>query len=152
MKKHLLFLLLAMSMPLFAQTSYSTTADGCGSKNLGWCQLYAVDQNGNQFRIVLDNRYTSSGTQINTLTVYAADNSSTPLLTSHGTFSGFVGNPNGTRSSYYGAGSFLSDDSTVGGNFSFYAYYVATCSGRGCGPVVIGWHFNVLMGSTATAN
>src|SRR5215468_8343945 len=51
----------------------------------------------------------------------------------------------GTRNSYYGVGSFLSDDGTVGGNFQFYAYYVGSCSGRGCGPVVVSWHFNVLM-------
>ena len=34
MKKQLLFLLLAMSMPLFAQnTTYTTTQDGCGGKS-----------------------------------------------------------------------------------------------------------------------
>jgi len=148
MKKHLLFLLLAMSMPLFAQTTYTTTADGCGAKNLGYCHLPVMDQNGQQFDLTLDHRNTASG-PIDTLTV------SNPwpgaqVFTMHGGYSGFVPNPNGTRNPYYGSGSFLSDDGTCGGNFQFYAYYVGICSGRGCGPVVTGWHFKVLMGSSVT--
>ena len=145
-------LLLALAISASAQTAiYTTTADGCGAKNLGYCQLNATNESGARFRIVLDARYTASG-PINTLTIFTQSNPYTPLLTAHGAFSGFVANPNGTHAAYYSApdkpGLFLSDDGTVGGTFPFYAYYVGTCSGRGCSGVVVGWHYRVLAGGT----
>lgn len=129
-------------------TTYTTTADGCGAKNLGYCRLNVIDQASNPFAIVLDTRYTSTVGQLNTLSVYDTANTYPPLLSVHGAYSGFFGNPNGTHNPYYGAGAFLSDDGTVQGTFLFYAYYVKFCSGRGCGGGVVGWHFRVLVGST----
>ena len=133
-----------------AQSTYTTTADGCGGKNLGYCILPVHDQSGQTFQLTLDARYNSQG-QINTLTVAYPFPGNT-IFTVHGAYSGFVGNPNGTHTAYYGSGSFASDDSTVNGQFSFYAYYVATCSGRGCAGATVGWHYRVLTGSTVTAN
>lgn len=142
--RKLLWLLLVSSC--LAQT-YTTTADGCGAKNLGYCRLPVQDQNSQPFLAVLDARYNAQG-QINTLQIYTPDNAYPPLLSVHGAYSGFVANPNGTHQAYYGGGSFLSDDGTVTGTFPFYAYWVGTCSGRGCAGTVVGWHYRVLMGST----
>ncbi len=147
--KKLIFLILAMSLPLCAQTTYTTTADGCGAKNLGYCRLSVDDQNGQPFDLVLDTRNTASG-PINTVAVnYPWPGSQ--VFSVHGVYSGFVPNPNGTHTAYYGSGSFLSDDKTAGGNFTFYAYYVASCSGRGCAGTVVGWHYKVLTSSVVTA-
>ena len=143
-------LLLALTTFASAQTTtYTTTADGCGAKNLGYCRLNVVDQASNPFIVVLDARYNSQG-QINTLEVYTPANTYPPLLSVHGAYSGFVKNPDGTSHPYYGSGSFLSDDGTVEGTFLFYAYYIGTCSGRGCYGAVVGWHYRVLVGSTVT--
>jgi len=128
-------------------TTYTTTADGCGAKNLGYCRLNVTDQLNHPFVAVLDARYNSQG-QINTLTIETLPWPGSTVLSVHGKFSGFVPNPNGTRQAYYGAGSFLSDDSTVEGTFQFYAYYIATCSGRACAGTMVGWHYRVLTGST----
>jgi hypothetical protein len=142
-------LLLALVAVASAQTTtYTTTADGCGGKNLGYCLVAVKDQSGNSFLLALDARYTSSG-QINTLAIETADGTAI-AFTVHGTYAGFVANPNGTKQAYYGAGSFDSDDSSVEGSFQFYAYYIASCSGRGCSGTVVGWHYRVLVGSTVT--
>ena len=142
-------LLLALAIVASAQTTtYTTTKDGCGAKNLGYCTLPVTDQNGQALQLTLDARYAASG-QINTLSV-ATPYPGTVVFSVHGAYSGFVPNPNGTRQAYYGAGSFLSDDSTVEGTFQFYAYYIATCSGRACAGTVVGWHYRVLIGSTVT--
>lgn len=143
-------LLLALAIVASAQTTtYTTTKDGCGAKNLGYCRLDVTDQLNHPFVAVLDARYTASG-PINTLSITTPDNAYPYLLSVHGAYSGFVPNPNGTRQAYYGAGSFLSDDGTVEGTFQFYAYYIATCSGRACAGTMVGWHYRVLVGSTVT--
>ena len=52
MKKHLLFLLLAMSMPMFAQTTYNLTDSPCaiqGSNYLFCSQLGTVTIDGTQY-------------------------------------------------------------------------------------------------------
>lgn len=145
-----LVLLVALLVPLttLAQTgtTYTTTADGCGSKNLGYCQLNIVNGNGSPFRLVLDARNNSQG-PINTLTISAPDYPYTIILTTHGAYSGFVPNPDNTHTAYNGSGAFISDDTMVSGQFTFYAYYVATCSGRACAGAVVGWHYKVLVGS-----
>jgi hypothetical protein len=143
-------LLLALAIGASAQTTtYTTTKDGCGAKNLGYCRLDVTDQLNRPFVAVLDALYNSQG-PINTLTIETLPWPGSTVLSAHGTFSGFVPNPNGTRQAYYGAGSFLSDDGTVEGTFQFYAYYIATCSGRACAGTVVGWHYRVLVGSTVT--
>lgn len=141
------FALLLTPLALPAQT-YTTSADGCGGKNLGYCTLPASSYAGN-YKLVLDARNNSQG-PINTLTITTPDFPATTLLTVHGTYAGFVANPDGTHNAYYSSGSFTSDDNTVNGQFTFYAYYVATCSGRGCAGTVVGWHFRVTSGSTVT--
>jgi hypothetical protein len=56
MKKQSLFLLLAMSMPLFAQnTTYTTTQDGCGGKALQYCTLRVTDGTETPEQIIIDN-------------------------------------------------------------------------------------------------
>jgi hypothetical protein len=144
-----LLLVLAATVAGAQTTTYTTTADGCGAKNLGYCRLNVTDQLNHPFVAVLDARYNSQG-PINTLQIYTPDNTYPPLLSVHGVYLGFVPNPNGTRQAYYGAGSFLSDDSTVEGTFQFYAYYISTCSGRACAGTMVGWHYRVLIGSTIT--
>jgi hypothetical protein len=142
-------LLVALVTVASAQTTtYTTTADGCGGKNLGYCLVAVKDQSGSAFLLALDTRYTGSG-QINTLSIETSDGTSF-ILQKHGVYDGFVPNPNGTRQAYYGAGSFTSDDDSVSGAFQFYAYYIATCSGRGCAGAMVGWHYRVLLGSTVT--
>jgi hypothetical protein len=129
-------------------TTYTTSRDGCGAKNLGYCLDSIVDDNNQPFELVLDARYASNG-PINTLDIRSSDNTTTYVHV-HGTFAGFVPNTNGTKQAYYGAGSFDSDDGHVAGSFQFYAYYVGTCSGRGCAGAMVGWHYRVLLGSTVT--
>lgn len=161
MKKTMLVViagLMLMSTFVAAQTStFTVTQDSCGAKNLGYCDLPVVDQFGTPFNIVLDHRNASSG-PIDTLTLYDTNHTYPPMFTVHGTFAGFIGNPNGTRQAYFGAGSFESDGKTsdgksqVEGRFWFYAYYVGICSGRGCAGSAVGWHFRLLGGSTVTVN
>lgn len=146
MNKFLPLAVLALASLAHAQTTYTSTADSCGARGLGYCRLSVVDQASNPFTVVLDARYASSG-QINTLAIYDAANDYPPVLSVHGAYSGFSVNPDGTRHPFYGSGAFLSDDGTVQGTFLFYAYYVNVCSGRGCGGV-IGWHYRVLIGSS----
>ena len=136
--KWLLPLMFLLAITASAQTTYTTTSDGCGAKNLGYCTLPV-----NGGTLTLDARVAPSG-PINKLTLPTG-------IQYHGTFSGFNPNPNGTRNPYYDVGSFVSDDHSVVGTFQFYAWYVGTCSGKGCGPVAIGWHFRVLQESTVEA-
>jgi hypothetical protein len=141
-------LLLIMVCSASAQTTtYTATQDGCGAKNLGYCVLHTLNDNGAPFTVTLDARYAASG-QINTLEIDTVPYS--VLTRVHGSYSGFTGNPNGTHASYYGVGEFGSDDGTIKGAYQYYAYYVPTCSGRGCAGTVVGWHFKVLAGSTVT--
>jgi hypothetical protein len=146
MKKQSLFLLLAMSMPLFAQnTTYTTTQDGCGGKALQYCTLPVTDGTGTPEQIIIDNTIYGGRLTIQQ-GVYP---NQTNIAAVQGTYSGFVGNPDGTRNPFYGVAAFESNDGTVSGALQFYAYYVGTCSGRGCGGT-LGWHFRVLTGSTVT--
>ena len=142
-------LLVALVTVASAQTTtYTTTTNGCGAKNLGYCRLSITAQSGQPFDLILDARYNAQG-PINTLTVNQPYPGPT-LFSVHGAFSGFVANPNGTKQAYYGAGSFDSDDGSVAGSFQFYAYYIGSCAGRGCYGVTVGWHYSVLSGSTVT--
>ena len=156
MKKRLLFLLLAMSLPLFAQTTtYTTTADGCGGKNIGYCRVAATsDPASSVSAITFDNR---SGGGV--LYLDRTDNS---YLQFKGAYTGFGGNPDGTHNDYDGVGTYdgyatidssgASPNGTAHGQLLFHAYYVGTCSGRGCGPVVVGWHYLIKSGSTVTVS
>jgi hypothetical protein len=147
MKKHLLFLLLAMSMPLFAQnTTYTTSQDGCGGKAFQYCTLPVTDGTGTTEQIIIDNSFNGGSLTIQQGTYP----DQTTIVAAQGTYNGFVGNPDGTRNAFYGVAAFESNDGTVSGSFQFYSYYASTCSGRGCGGT-LGWHFKVLMGSTVTA-
>lgn len=141
--------ILMLILPALGQTTYTTTADGCGAKNLGYCRLFVTDQNSAPFDLILDHRNNSQG-PMETLTVnypYPGPN----VFTVHGAFSGFVADPTWDRKAHHlGSGSFLSDDQKVSGQFDFEAYYVGTCSGRGCAGTVVGWHYRVLSGSTVT--
>jgi hypothetical protein len=145
--KNLLLLLLATSMPLFAQTTtFTTTRDGCGGKALQYCTLPLVDGTGTPEEIVIANSAYGARLTIQQGTYPNQTN----IVAVQGTYSGFVANPDGTRNSFYGVGAFESDDGKVTGSFQFYAYYASTCSGRGCGGT-LGWHFRILTGSTVTA-
>jgi hypothetical protein len=146
MKKQMLFLLLAMSMPLFAQNStYTTTQDGCGGKALQYCTLPVSDGTGTPEQIIIDNSIYGGRLTIQQGTYPTQTN----VVAVQGTYTGFVGNPDGTRNSFSGIGAFESNDGTVSGSFQYYAYYASTCSGRGCGGT-LGWHYRVLTGSTVT--
>ncbi len=135
----LLFLALVCSAS--AQTTYTTTQDACGGKAVQHCRASVTDQTGQPFDLILD-------TGVNTLQVnYPYPGSM--VFSVHGAYTGFVANPDGTRNSFYGQASFESDDHTSSASFQFAAYYVSTCSGRGCGGT-LGWHYRILMGSTVT--
>jgi hypothetical protein len=133
----LLFLALVCSAS--AQMTYTTTQDSCGGKALQFCQLPISETPSNGITsFTIDNRNGFGYLYVG------------PFLSNdqvHGAYSGFVANPDGTRNPFYGAASFLSDDGKLTGSFLFYAYYVSTCSGRGCGGT-LGWHYRILTGST----
>jgi len=125
-----LLFFLAMSMPLFAQTTtYTTTQDGCGGKALQYCTLPVTDGTGTPEQIIADNSIYGGRLTIQQGTYPDQTN----IVAVQGTYSGFVGNPDGTRNSFYGVAAFESNDGKVSGSFQFYAYYASTCSGRGCG-------------------
>ncbi len=140
----LLFLVLVCSAS--AQTTTDTTTqDACGGKaNQACYNIPAVNQNTVAGFISIDNRASSTfPLQYNFYLGQYGTNGY------HGTYSGFVANPNGTKNDFNGVATFESDDGSLAGTFQFHAYYVSVCSGRGCGGT-LGWHYRILAGSTAT--
>jgi len=136
MKKLMLFLLLAMSMPLFAQTTtYTTIHDACGGKSGQMCQIPVVDSNNVGGFITIDNRAPSR-------TGYL-DLGPFGVNEYHGAYHYPT---QAAHTPYYGVATYVSDDQTVVGHFNVYAWYVSTCSGRGCGGT-LGWHYRILGGS-----
>jgi|SRR5882762_6495343 len=127
--------------PLFAAaqtTTYTTTETRCGGKATQYCgPIPVLDQSGKVNSITIDNRGGIGN-------LYVGDFTAANQIS--GQYSGFVGNPDGTRTPFYGVASFKSNDGTATGSLQFYAYYVATCSGRACGGT-IGWHYQILLGS-----
>jgi len=119
------------------QTTYTVTADSCNGKVNMYCTLPTVDENGNVGTATIDNRNDYGN-------LYPQGWGTDRV---HGTYSGFVSNPNGTRTDFFGTGSFVSDDGMVVGTFNYKAHYVGSCSGRGCGGT-LGWHYLILTGST----
>jgi hypothetical protein len=127
------FLLLLLCGTLAAQTTttYTLTQNSCAGTANQYCLL---PTDGGTF--TMDNRAPSrlgylefpNGTWI------------------HGAYSGLVSNPDGTRNPFYGTAHYLSDNGTVTATLNFYAHYVSTCSGRGCGGT-LGWHYTFLTGS-----
>jgi len=137
----LLFLL--MSLASFGQTTYTTTQDSCGGKTSMLCWLNAVDQNGNVVQITIDNRLPY---RQGYLGITPSGGSTTWY---HGGYS--FPQPSSGTDPFYGVATYASDAGLVNGNFVVYAYYVKTCSGRGCGAT-LGWHYVVKMGSTVTVD
>jgi hypothetical protein len=124
-----------------AQTTFTTTQNVCGGIAYQYCQMpVSSDPASSVTSLIMDNRSDAGNLYIGAF--IAADQV-------HGAYSGFIGNPDGSRNPFYGAASFESDDGKVTGSFLFYAYYVSTCSGRACGGT-LGWHYRILEGSTAT--
>ena len=145
----LLFVALVCSAS--AQTTFTTTYDVCGGKALQFCTLPVSSNLGSSItQIIIDNR--ASGGNLYLGAFILPDQV-------QGTYSGFVANPDGTRSPFNGVASFESTATTidsngnvvpaVAGTFQFSAYYVSTCSGRGCGGT-LGWHYRILAASTVT--
>jgi hypothetical protein len=126
-----------------ANTTYTVTADSCGGKALQYCTLpVGASPNDGTPQLVIDNTVYGGSLYFSQFNV---------LDRIQGTYSGFVGNPDGTRNPFYGIASFESSDGRVVGTFNFYAYYVSTCSGRGCGGE-LGWHYRILQNSTVKVN
>jgi hypothetical protein len=150
--KKVILVILAMSLPLFAQTTITTVTtvqDGCGGKAL-YCTLAVTDENGGAGQITLDNRVTATG-PLGNLSVSALEFSGS----AHGTYSGITGNPDGTKNAFDGiatySGTGYSPDGTpfsANGTFNYHAVFVFTCQGRGC--PTYGWHYTVKAGSTVT--
>jgi len=142
----LLFLVLAMSLPLFAQTTYTTTQNSCGGKSNMYCSMTVTPNTPDGAgTVIIDSR----GGVPDAGNLYVGAfiwRNQVP-----GVFTGFVANPNGTRTPFFGSASFESNDGRVSAKFLFYAYYASTCSGRGCGGT-IGWHYQIQMGSTVTVD
>lgn len=134
MRKALPLLFLALALPAFAQTTYTTTENGCNGKQFSEYCIIPTDSG----TITIDNRapYRIGYLEIGT-TWY------------HGAYSGFVPCDYGVRSC---AGTspvtYVSDDGTVHGSFNYFAQYQGSCQGRNCG--VVGWHYTFLSGSTVT--
>ncbi len=140
----LLFLVLVCSASA-QTTTYTTTQDACGGKaNQACYNIPDVDQNGVTGYISIDNRVgTTYPLQYNFyLGPYGTNGS-------HGTYSGFVANPDKTTNDFNGVASYDSDDGTVSATLQFHAYYVKMCSGRGCGGT-LSWHYRILAWSTVT--
>lgn len=126
-----------------ANTTYTVSADSCGGKALQYCTLpITASPNDGTTQLVIDNTIYGASLYFGQFTV-------TDRV--QGTYSGFVSNPDGSRNPFYGAASFESSDGRVVATLNFYAYYVSTCSGRGCGGV-LGWHYRILQGSTVAIN
>lgn len=134
-------LFLALLCSANAQTTYTTTQNVCGGKAYQYCQMpVSSDPASPVTSLIMDNRSGAGNLYIGAFTASDQVN---------GVYSGFLANPDGSRSPFYGAASFESVDQTVTGSFLFYAYYVSTCSGRACGGT-LGWHYHILAGSTVT--
>jgi hypothetical protein len=150
MKKHLLFLLLAMSLPLFAQNTYTTSQDAGGGKQYQYITANVTNGTSNPFQLKIDSRaiYFPSAHVWILAGIYP---NQTDIFDTYGTITGFVANPDGTHNSFYGVASFESGPGypSASGTFQYYAYYASTCSGRGCGGT-LGWHYRILLGSTFT--
>lgn len=142
MRKTLPLLVLLLSLSVFAQTTtYTVTQNACGMKTNGMCQLSVVNQNNNVGYVTIDNR---SPYRIGYLDLGTFGHNEY-----HGSYA-FPGPPSGNgTASFYGAATYVSDDGSVTGEFQVYAYYVKTCSGRACGGT-LGWHYNILQGSTVS--
>jgi len=136
-------LLLVLVCSASAQTTYTTTQDVCGGKAFQYCQMPVTSNPPSSITtLIMDNRSDAGAMYIGAFTL--ADQV-------QGVYSEFVANPDGSHSPFYGSAAFNSNDGTVTGTFLFYAYYVSTCSGRGCGGT-LGWHCRILAGSTVKLN
>jgi hypothetical protein len=152
--KKVFFVILVMSMRLFAQTTITTlttTQDGGGGKAL-YCTLAVTDENGGAGQITLDNRYTGTG-PLGNLSVSTLEANGS----AHGTYSGLGGNPDGTKNAFDGVAQY---DGTgydaygvpfsTSGTFNYHAVFVYVCQGRGC--PTYGWHYTVKAGSTVSVS
>jgi hypothetical protein len=152
--KKVFFVILVMSMRLFAQTTITTlttTQDGGGGKAL-YCTLAVTDENGGAGQITLDNRYTGTG-PLGNLSVSTLEANGS----AHGTYSGLGGNPDGTKNAFDGVAQY---DGTgydaygvpfsASGTFNYHAVFVYVCQGRGC--PTYGWHYTVKAGSTVSVS
>jgi hypothetical protein len=152
--KKVFFVILVMSLPLFAQTSITTvttTQSGCGGKAL-YCTLAVTDENGGAGQITLDNRVTGTG-PLGNLSITALEFNGS----AHGTYSGLGGNPDGSRNAYDGVAQYNGTgyDSngvafSAAGVFNYHAVFVYICQGRGCPNY--GWHYTVKAGSTVSVS
>src|ERR1700739_881752 len=95
----LLFLVLVCSAS--AQTTYTTTENVCGGKEYQFCQMpVSSDPASSVTSLIIDNRSDAGNLSI------GASIASDQV---NGVYSGFVGNPDGSRNPFYGAASFDSD-------------------------------------------
>jgi hypothetical protein len=131
----LLPLLFLLSMSAFSQTTYTTTATECNAKsNNMLCTLPVKDQNDIPGCVKLDNRSPSRLGFMDLSCTFGTNEH-------HGVYSGFSGNPNGTRMPYYASGSYVSDDDKIRANLNYYATYSTQ-------RYETGWHYQILVGST----
>lgn len=152
--KKVFFVILVMSMPLFAQTtitSLTTTQDGCGGKAL-YCTLAVTDENGGAGQITLDNRVTGTG-PLGNLSVTALEFNGS----AHGSYTGLGGNPDGSKNAFDGVAQFSGNGYdtngipfSASGRFNYHAVFVYICQGRGC--PTYGWHYTVKAGSTVSVS
>lgn len=140
MIKRILLTFAVLLAPCFAtaQTTYTTTQDACGGKAVQYCGPVAVvDDNGNSNTITIDNR-NSFGY------LYVGD------VITGARYIGVYSYPTQTaHTPFYGVATYESNDGVASAQFNVYAFFVSSCSGRGCGGT-LGWHYKILMGSTIT--
>jgi hypothetical protein len=140
-----LILLLFSAFAAGQTATFTTSNDTNCQKDTLWC----IDYTNPDGYINPDNR----GDHGN-LTISSSEFTGTAYS---GTYSGFTANPNGTRAQFDGVGSYTGAGAVNGvsfqlnGTFPYHAYYVGTCSGRGCGGT-LGWHYILKAGSTVTLN
>ena len=152
--KKALFMILAMSMPMFAQTTITTVTtvqDGCGGKAL-YCTLAVSDENGGAGQITLDNRVNGTG-PLGNLSVSALEFNGS----AHGSYRGLGGNPDGSKNPFDGVARYSGtgyDASgmpfSASGTLNYHAVFVYVCQGRGC--ATYGWHYTVKAGSTVSVS
>lgn len=147
MKKVAVAVLLLLVSAMAAQTAtYTTTQDACGGKaNQACYNIPTIDQNAVAGFISIDNR---TGTTVPIQFNFYLGQYGTNGM--HGTYAGFVANPNESKDPFDGMAMFVSDDGRVHAQLQFHAYFIKTCSGRGCGGT-LGWHYRILMGSQVIA-
>jgi len=146
-----LLFFLAMSMPLFAQTTYNhtyqfTTQAGGGKANMTFI-TNVVESDGPEIGTQFELEVNTAGYALLDTLPYPGTNVWIEYNNAEHWYTQFPVNPDGSRNPFSGVVALYSNDESVKATFYFNARFVNTCSGRGCGGT-LGWHYDLLPSST----